>query len=143
MTVRRTSPLVVALLCGVLVAGCGSSSSSTTNGSTATSAPATSSTATSSSPAAKTTSSSPTAAPTGASAAGVQQYVEVCKSIVQREPALSASVKSKVEGICNKAANGDLAGARAAAKEVCVEVLNASPIPAAAKQKALAACKSS
>jgi hypothetical protein len=52
-------------------------------------------------------------------------------------------VKSKVEGICNKAASGDLSGARAAAKEVCVEVLNASPIPAAAKQRALAACKSS
>jgi len=142
MTVRRSSPLVVALLCGALLAGCGSSSSSTTNGSTATatSAPAVSSTASSSTPAAATTKS---AAPTGANAAGVQQYVEVCKSIVQREPALSASVKSKVEGICNKAANGDLAGARAAAKEVCVEVLNASPIPAVAKQKALAACKTS
>jgi hypothetical protein len=50
-------------------------------------------------------------------------------------------LKSKVEGICNKAASGDLAGARAAAKEVCVEVIDASPISGAAKQQALAACK--
>jgi hypothetical protein len=50
-------------------------------------------------------------------------------------------VKSKVEGICNKAASGNLAGAQAAAKEVCVEVINASPISGAAKQQALAACK--
>jgi hypothetical protein len=52
-------------------------------------------------------------------------------------------VKAKVEGICNKAAAGDAAGARAAAEEVCVEVINASPIPAAAKGKALAGCKAS
>jgi hypothetical protein len=50
-------------------------------------------------------------------------------------------VKAKVEGICNKAAAGDPAGARAAAKEVCVEVINASPVPAAVKEKALAGCK--
>jgi hypothetical protein len=52
-------------------------------------------------------------------------------------------LKAKVEGICNKASNGDLAGARAAAKEVCAEVINASPIPAAAKAQALAACQRS
>jgi hypothetical protein len=52
-------------------------------------------------------------------------------------------VKAKVEGICNKAAAGDAASARAAAEEVCVEVINASPIPAAAKKKALAGCKAS
>ncbi|MGO9320285.1 MAG: hypothetical protein ACLQBY_05735 [Solirubrobacteraceae bacterium] len=63
--------------------------------------------------------------------------------MVQRATTLSASVKSKVEGICNKAASGNLAGARAAAKEVCVEVINASPIPSADKAQALAACKTS
>jgi hypothetical protein len=73
----------------------------------------------------------------------VAQYTAICKAIIDREPGLSSSVKSKVESICAKAATGNLAGARAAAKEVCVEVINASPIPAAAKQKALAGCKSS
>jgi hypothetical protein len=71
------------------------------------------------------------------------QAVAVCKSVIQREPTLSASLKAKVEGICNKAASGNLAGARAAAKEVCVEVINASPVPAAAKAQALAACQRS
>jgi hypothetical protein len=129
---RMRSPLfVVALLCGVLVAGCGSSSSSsTTTGSTSTSAPA--STATS-----KSTSTTPS----GATAAGVAQYVAACKSVIQHEPTLSGDVKAKVEGICNKAADGDIEGARKAAKEVCIEVINASPIPAAAKSQAVAACK--
>jgi hypothetical protein len=133
--IRTRSPLfVVVLLCGAFVAGCGSSSSSTTSSSTSVAAPATSSTA----------ATSPTTTPSGAAtAAGIAQYVAVCKSIIQREPTLSASVKAKVEGICNKAASGDLEGARKAAKEVCVEVIDASPIPAAAKAQALTACKSS
>jgi hypothetical protein len=70
----------------------------------------------------------------------VAEAVAVCKSIIQREPTLQASVKAKVESICNKAAGGDLAGARAAAKEVCAEVINAAPIPSQAKAQALAAC---
>ena len=61
--------------------------------------------------------------------------------MIQHEPTLSADVKAKVEGICNKAADGDIEGARKAAKEVCIEVVNASPIPAAAKSQAVAACK--
>jgi hypothetical protein len=67
--------------------------------------------------------------------------VAVCKAVIQRAPTLSATTKAKVESICNKAEHGDLAGARAAAKEVCAEVINASPIPAPAKAQALAACK--
>jgi len=76
------------------------------------------------------------------SAATLAQAVATCKSAVQKATTLSASVKAKLEGICNKAASGDLAGARTAAREVCVEVVNATPIPSSsAKQQALAACK--
>lgn len=134
MIAIRSPLFVVVLLCGALVAGCGSSSSTTssstsTPGSTSTSAPAS-------------TSTSSTTTPNGAaSAAGVAQYVAACKSIIQREPTLAANVKAKVEAICNKAAGGDLEGARKAAKEVCVEVINSSPIPSAAKAQAIAACK--
>jgi len=71
----------------------------------------------------------------------VAEAVAVCKSVIQRDPTLSSSLKAKVEGICNKAAHGNLAAARAAGKEVCAEVINASPIPAAAKAEALAACQ--
>jgi hypothetical protein len=56
-------------------------------------------------------------------------------------PTLSSIEKAKVEGICNKAAGGDLAGAREAAKEVCIEAIDASPISGAAKATALVECK--
>ncbi len=143
--IGRRSPLLgAALLCGALLAGCGSSSSTTSSSSTASTAATTASTPSAPAPAA-TTSTSPSSAANGAAAAaaaaGVAQYVAICKEIVQKEPTLPANVKSKVEGICAKAAEGDVAGARAAAKEVCVEVINASPIPTAAKEKALAECK--
>ena len=132
--IRRSSAwLAVSLIGGVLLAGCGSSSTTT---SATTSAPTSAATT----PSSTSTPTSPSI-PTGAGAAGVVQAVAICKSAIQRDPQLSAAVKAKVEGICNKAASGDLAGARAAVKEVCVEVINASPIPAASKEQALAACK--
>ena len=87
------------------------------------------------------TPSLPTAAAVGA--AGAAEYAAVCKSIIQRDPTLPGNTKGKLEGICAKAASGNLAGARAAAKQVCVEVVNASPLPAAEKAKTLAECKSS
>jgi len=147
--IRKLSTwLLIALAGGGFVAGCGSSSSSTSSSqTTSTGVPASPAAAgtTSTSPTTGTTSTpSPTATsgvPT--SPVGVAQAVAVCKSVIQREPTLSASLKVKVEGICNKAASGNLAGARAAAKEVCAEVINASPIPAAAKAQALAACQRS
>jgi hypothetical protein len=152
MIARRSSLFVIGLLCVALIAACGGSSS-TTSGSTATSAPATASTTAASKPATSTTAApkkpatSKTATPGISepitSAAVVKRYVAICKQIVQREPSLAASVKSKVEGICAKAASGDVAGARAAAKEVCVQVINASPLPAVDKQEEIAACKAS
>ncbi len=144
---RRSPLLAAALLCGALLAGCGSSSSSTSSsGSTASTAASTAATTTSApstqaSTATTSTSPSSTSSALPGGAAAVAQYEAICKEIVARAPTLSAEVKSKVEGICAKAAHGDVAGARAAAKEVCVEVINASPIPTAAKEKALAECK--
>jgi hypothetical protein len=123
--------LVVVLASGVLVAGCGSSSSSSSSSSNQ-------SGSTSSTPAASTASSTTT--PSGP---GVAQAVAACKSVVQKASTLSASVKAKIEGICDKAPT-DPSAARTAAREVCVEVVNSSPIPSGAiKEKALAACKSS
>jgi hypothetical protein len=145
--IRKLSAwLLIALAATVILAGCGSSSSTSSSQSTSVAAPSsTGGASTSSSPApAATTSTSAstpsTATPTPSTAAGVAEAVAVCKSIIQREPTLQTSVKAKVESICNKAAGGDLAGARAAAKEVCAEVINAAPIPSQAKAQALAAC---
>ncbi len=136
--------LIIVFIGGVLVAGCGNGNSTTSSQSSSTSAPSsTAGTTTSSTPVSTaTTSTSPTTTPSGS--AGVADAVAACKSVIKQEPTLSASVKAKVEGICNKAAGGDVAGARTAAKEVCIEIVNASPIPAGPiKEKALATCKSS
>jgi hypothetical protein len=135
MIPRLSTWLVVALLGGVFVAGCGSSSSST---STSTSS---SQSSQSGAPAAATTSSSSSTVPAVASAA-IAQAVAACKHGVQAASTLSASTRTKIEAICNKAASGDLNAAREAARQLCIELVNASPVPAgSAKEQALAACK--
>ncbi len=152
--IRQHSTWLAFALAGVLLAGCGSSNSTSSSNSTPAQAisvtqPA-STTASTGTTSTGTTSTSPTSTPSvptniptsiPTTAAGVAEAVAVCKSVIQRDPTLSSSLKAKVEGICNKAAHGNLAAARAAGKEVCAEVINASPIPAVAKSEALAACQ--
>ncbi len=144
--IRKLSTwLLVASVGGVLVAGCGSSSSSSSQTS---STPAATTSATTTSPATTTT---PTTTPstTGGSdkggSSGSQSgaaAVAQCKQGVQAATTLSASVKSKLLAICEKAGSGDPNAVRKAAQEVCAELINASPIPAGpAKEKALASCK--
>ena len=132
--------LIAALACGAVLAGCGggksSSSSQTSSTPAASSAPGTPSTSTG-------TGGTPPAAttPTGAaSPAAVARAVASCRAAIAATPGLSPALKSKVEGICGKAAGGDLAGARKAAREVCAEVINALPGSAAEKQQARARC---
>jgi len=125
MVTRRSPWLAVVLLCGVLVAGCGSSSSSTS------STASTSATPTISTP----------ASVSGASSQITQAAVAACRAGVTHA-AVSASVKAKLEDICNEAAKGNVTAAREAAKKVCVEIVNSSPIPSGpAKEAALSACK--
>ena len=120
---RLSTWLVVAVLGGVFVAGCGSSSSST-----------------STSPTASGTSS------TSAYQAEINKVIAACKTTVQAVPSLTASERTKAEGTCDEGAGGSgnnpLEAAHNAAKEVCVEVTNASPLSGAEKDQALAACKS-
>ena len=126
MTIRRTSPLAgtLATAC-LLLAGCGSSSSSTTASTAATQSASTA-----------TTSSSPL---TGASAA---ETIAVCKQEIAGQKSLPASAKAKLEAVCQKAANGETAAVKKAAQEVCEEVIKSSPVPSsAAREQALAACR--
>ena len=147
MTWTRSGLVAVAMVCGALLTGCGSSGSTTSNTSTpaattaATSTPASSASASSTPTTSTPSTSTPASAiPTPGTAAAVAEYAAICKTIIEHTPTLSSSVKAKVEGICSKAAHGDVTGARQAAKEVCVEVINATPAPAD-KEKALAECK--
>ncbi len=139
---HRSRWLAVAIVGCAFVGDCGSSSSSTSSqsGSTA----ATGGTTSSTPPSTGTTSSTTSTIPNPASSAAVADAVAECKSVIKEAPTLGASTKAKVEAICNKAADGNRAGARQSAKQVCVEVINASPIASGpAKEHALAACKAS
>lgn len=110
------------MLAGALLAGCGSSSNS---GTTAQSVSVQGATA----PAAPTT-------PKGAAA------VAACKQAIQAQTTLSSDDKKKLEGLCDKAANGNEAEIKAAAKAICEEVITKSAIPAGPeREQALQACK--
>jgi hypothetical protein len=109
---------------GALIAGCGSSSSSS------------SATPASSTPAAP---SSTPAAPTSTPAIpNLAAAVAACKAGANRSP-LSADLKAKLLTICDQAASGNQAGVRKAAAQVCVEIVKAT-VPAAAQTQALATC---
>lgn len=123
--------LLVPLAAGVLLAGCGSSSSSSTSGST----PSTT--------AGSTTSTTPTSTTDLTKSSAAAAGVASCKHAAQAIPTLSSSTRSKIEAICETAASGDAAATRTAAREVCEEIVKASPLPAgSAKQHAVAGCKS-
>jgi hypothetical protein len=132
--------LGVALVVGALVAGCGSSGNSTS--SSPTTAPSSAAGGTSSStPTATTSGSAAAAAPvTGGSVA--QEAAKVCQHGIPAAASLPASVKAKLESICNLAAGGHLAAAREAARKACVQALSSPAVPAGPdKEKALAACR--
>ncbi len=139
MTRSRLSWPLGLLACGALIAGCGSSSTTTSQSSsttaTTTSAPA----ATSSTTATTATGTSSTA---GKSAASIQQEIVQCKQEIAAQSSLPAKAKAKLEAVCAKAAKGDTAAVKQAAREICEEVINGSAVPAGpTREKALAACK--
>ena len=121
---RPSTWLAVAVFGGAFLAGCGSSTSSST----------------STSPTASGTSS------TSAYQAEIDKVIAACKTTVQAVPSLTASERTKAEGTCDVGGGGPgnnpLEAAHNVAKEVCVEVTNASPLSGAEKDRALAACKS-
>lgn len=124
-TLRRS--LAVSLIAAVPLAGCGGgskSSSSTQTGSTASAAP------------------SATGSSTSASPASVASAVTKCREAVAAAPNLTPALKAKAEGICAKAASGNVQEARKAAKEVCEEVINAQPVPTSVKEAARKDCAS-
>jgi hypothetical protein len=120
MMLKLSTWLVVALAAGALMAGCGSGGS------------------TSSSTSSSTTTSSQTAIPP----ANAQQAVTSCEQAVRSQHTIPASAKAKLEGTCKKAAGGGQAGLQDVAREVCIQLLDASHVPAGAtRDQALAACK--
>jgi hypothetical protein len=70
-----------------------------------------------------------------------QQAISVCKGAVHQQPTLSASAKVKLEKNCEKAVAGGQSALSRVAHEVCLEIINASKVPAgASRERALALC---
>ncbi|HWD10205.1 MAG TPA: hypothetical protein VG366_00065 [Solirubrobacteraceae bacterium] len=133
---RRSSGLAGLLACGLLAAGCGSSS--TTSG--ASSTPSATTAATTATGGSSTTSSTPAAGTP--SATKVAQAIAACKAEIKVQSTLPASAKAKLEGICSKVATGDKKAVQAVAREVCEEVIKGASLPAgASRNQALAACR--
>lgn len=146
---RRVPWLIPALVAVALAAGCGSSSSGSSDSTPTTGSTASgSATSTSGAAPASTGAGASTTKPAGtstASGAVAKLLVNACKRRIQNEPALTTSEKAELEPLCDKSASG-VAGARQASEEVCVEVIKRSASPGSpstpARKQALAACKS-
>lgn len=125
--VRRLTILVVALLVlGATVAGCGSDNKSSDNSGDNSS---------------KSSDSGGSSGGSGGSAnPQSKQAVAQCKQSVSQAPNLSSSVKSDLDGICEKAGRGDEQAVRKATKEVCVKIVKESVPAGAAQKQATDAC---
>ena len=147
--------LVVASAGGLLVTGCGSSTTSTqpapaaatTSPTAATKASTTSSTTATKAP--TTSATSPTTATSpGARPESKAQGVAACKQVINAQRTLPASEKVKLEAVCEKfagttpprtSATGNVTALSNAAR-ACLERLSRLPA-SAARLRALAACK--
>ena len=143
MTRPRMALVCALVACLLLVAGCGSSSSSngsssnTSNTSSATTSSAPASEAGSSSSTTSSTSTGSTAVPSSE----VKAAVEECKSIISSETKLTSGAKEKLEGACAEAAKGNTAAVKKAALEVCEETIDNSSLPTSAKEQAKKDCQ--
>lgn len=136
---RPLAWLAVSLLGAVLLAGCGSSA--TTSKSSSTPAATTTATTTTSGAGGTTTSTGATSG-SGATAAATQRSIEACRQRVQSASTLSATSKSKLEGLCAKAASGNTPEVKKVVREICEEAVNRATLPASSKEQALATCRS-
>jgi hypothetical protein len=117
MPLKLSTWLLLALTGGALLAGCGSSSSTSSSQTT------------------------PAVASPG-TRLNAQQAVARCTQAIQAQPTISASAKARLKTICGKAATGDPTVMHHVAQAVCIELVNALHVPAGvARARALAVCK--
>jgi hypothetical protein len=132
--------LSVAASVGILAAGCGGSSTTTVTAAAPTTTAAAPTTTTTSANTGSNTGNTGSSSTSAASAnPQVQQLVSSCKARINSASGLSSSVVSKLQALCNQAANGNEASARKAAAQVCTEIIKAT-VPQQAQQFALANC---
>jgi hypothetical protein len=76
-----------------------------------------------------------------ASSPAIQAAVAACKNSISQAATLDATDKSKLSGLCDKAAHGDVSGVKKVAEQVCNDVVKKT-VPSAGQAQAAAACKS-
>jgi hypothetical protein len=117
MPLKLSTWLLVALTGGALLAGCGSGNSTT---SSQTAAPA----------------------PGAITPAIARRAVARCIHTVRAQTSIPASAKAQLEKTCEKAASGNATALQNTARELCVQFVNASHVPAGiARERALAVCR--
>ena len=75
------------------------------------------------------------------SSSAVKREVETCKQTIDRANGLSASVKTDLKDICDKAGTGDEDAVRKATQDVCVKIVEENTPAGGARDQAVAACK--
>jgi hypothetical protein len=131
--------VVIVAAAGALMTGCGGSSSSSSS-----SAPASTggSSTSGTSAATSTASSGGSSTTTGSGVANnptVKAAVAQCKQSIAAAPTLSGDAKTKLQALCEKAAQGDPASLRKATAQVCEQIVKET-VPASAQTAALASC---
>jgi hypothetical protein len=134
---RLGSLAAVCALAGVLATGCGAKTVTVTTGSTT---PTTTTPTTATTPPTGTTGTSTTPTTPGQLRALVAQEVAACKTTVNSQGTLSASAKSQLDAVCDKAGTGDVAAVQKAASQVCQEIIKDQVPAGAARTQALASC---
>jgi ABC-type phosphate transport system substrate-binding protein len=134
---KRLCALMATIAAGAGLVGCGGGGSSSASSS---SAPPSSQAATSTTNAAGSSTSSNTAPNTaGLSSATLAQAVLLCKQAIDREQGVPASLKAKLNNICDQAGSGNKIAVKQATHDVCVQIVKAR-VPTAEQQAAEAAC---
>ncbi|MEA2224906.1 MAG: hypothetical protein QOE67_188 [Solirubrobacteraceae bacterium] len=141
---RLSTWLMLSLAATLLVAGCGSSASSSsksTAASQSTSTPAATAPGAATGSTASTTKSSP-----AITKSAIRKFAErSCRTQIQASLALTSTEKSKVEKLCEKAGTG-VEASRAIARQVCAEIVKRAAVPGSpdtpARKEALEGCKS-
>jgi hypothetical protein len=133
---KRLCPLLATIAASAIVVGCGGSSSSSASSSNA--PPSSQATSGSTNTAGASTTSNNVPNTAGLSGATLAQAVLLCKQEIDKQPGLPASLKSRLNNICDQAGSGNKIAVKQATHAVCVQMVKAN-VPTAEQQAAEAA----
>ncbi len=134
---KRLCTLLATFAAGAMLVGCGGGGSSSTSSSSAPAASQATSSTTNASGGSTSSNNVPNTA--GLSSATLAQAVLLCKQAIDQQQGVPASLKSKLNNICDQAGSGNKIAVKQATHDVCVQIVKAK-VPTAEQQAAEAAC---